>query len=434
MGILFEDPQSINKLLSLNLNIPKYQRPYKWDIKNVEELLLDISDAISNSKRYDKFKYRIGTIIIHKNAKNEYDIVDGQQRIISLLLIRLCLEPSFECSILKKNFMNKITQFNIHKNYMFIREWLLSKKDEIQEFINAFEVTLEVVILIVENESEAFQLFDSQNNRGKALDPHDLLKAYHLREMKDYPYEMQHAVTKWEAKDTKDIRELFELYLFPIWNWSRGIKSRPFTAKEIDIYKGIAEKSTYSYAKRVRRAMPYFQITEPFTSGNDFFEMVEHYLYLLNDIKSEIYTNSKFDKIKKILCEGKDVKTSEKLDSIRHGNVGFSYAKNLFYCALLFYYDKFHNFDEMAVKKLFIWAFMLRVDMQSLGFDSVNKYAIGEFNPKYTNNIGIFSVISFARMHYEISGLQLKVPKDVANEKWRCLYDKLKEINGYGGL
>jgi len=69
---------------------------------------------------------------------------------------------------------------------------------------------------------------------------------------------MEHAVTKWEAKDTAKIRELFDLYLFPVWNWSRGIKSRPFTAKEIDTYKGIAEASTYTYARRASRAMPYF--------------------------------------------------------------------------------------------------------------------------------------------------------------------------------
>ena len=61
--------------------------------------------------------------------------------------------------------------------------------------------------------NEAFQLFDSQNTRGKALDPHALLKAYHLREMKDTPYEMVRAVEKWEAKEPKELRELFNLYL-----------------------------------------------------------------------------------------------------------------------------------------------------------------------------------------------------------------------------
>lgn len=50
-----------------------------------------------------------------------------------------------------------------------------------------------MVVITVDKISEAFQLFDSQNTRGRALYPHDLLKAYHLREIHD-KYEMQHAV------------------------------------------------------------------------------------------------------------------------------------------------------------------------------------------------------------------------------------------------
>ena len=123
------------------------------------------------------------------------------------------------------------------------------------------------------------------------------------------------------------------------------------------------------------------------------------------------------------------------MDKVKFGSAGFGYTKNLFYCALLAYYDKFHNFDEMAVKKLFSWAFMLRVDMENLGFDSVNKYAIGDDNSRYTNSIGIFAKISLARMHYEISGLQIKIQWNPNNktEKWRNVYNMLETINGYGG-
>ena len=182
--------------------------------------------------------------------------------------------------------------------------------------------------------------------------------------------------------------------------------------------------------------MPYFQITEPFIAGNDFFEMVEHYMYLLRDIKAEICNNPCFKEIKLVICGGMDVETPEDMDKVKFGSAGFGYTKNLFYCALLCYYDKFHNFDEMAVKKLFSWAFMLRVDMENLGFDSVNKYAIGDENSRYTNTIGIFSKISLARMHHDISGLQIKVRRDPdvpSNKKWRELYNTIKEINGYGG-
>ncbi len=416
---------SINKLLKMELDIPDYQRPYKWSVQNIEDLLNDITNAISDSERFRAgFKYRIGTIIVHKNERDIYDVVDGQQRIISLTLLKQYLEPGFCCSILNKDFTNKVTQGNIHANYMFIREWFSLKSDETkQAFIKALDEILEVVVIPVEKVSEAFQLFDSQNARGKALDPHDLLKAYHLREMKKYPYEMEHAVTKWEAKDTTQIRELFDLYLFPIWNWSRGIKSRSFTAKEIDTYKGIGEASVYTYARRASKAMPYFQITEPFIAGNDFFEMVDHYMYLLRDVKTEIATNPTFESIEAILEE-------------KNNSTGFRYTKNLFYCALLCYYDKFHNFDEMSVKKLFTWAFMVRVDMENLGFDSINKYAIGDSsNSRYTNAIPMFAKISFARLHNEISGLQIRVKREgdaPQSDNWNGLYQKLKEINGIG--
>jgi len=414
---------SVNKLLSMKLDIPSYQRPYKWTIRNMEELLGDISNAIADSERYRSgFKYRVGTIILHKDGEKLH-IVDGQQRIISLVLLNLYLDGDFENSITKHTFTNKISQTNIHANYGFVKEWFSLKSDEEeQKFCDALRDILEVVIIEVNRISEAFQLFDSQNTRGKALDPHDLLKAYHLREMRDYPYEMEHAVTKWEAKDTKRIHDLFDLYLFPVWNWSRGNKSRTFTAKEIDTYKGIVERSTYSYAKRAGKAMPYFQMTEPFIAGNDFFEMVEHYLNLLEDVECEIKRNSAFSYIYSI-------------SEIKTHSVGFGYAKNLFYCALLMYYDKFHNFDVLAVKKIFSWAFMIRVDMENLGFDTINKYAIGEDNGRFTNIEAMFSKIALARVHTEISNLQIKVlrePDAAAHEKWDELYSDLKVLNGYG--
>ena len=415
--------QSINELLSINLDIPDYQRPYKWDTHNITDLLNDIQNAIADKDRYgDSFKYRIGTIILHENDNGIYDIVDGQQRALSFVLLKLCLEPGFHCSLLDKGFTSKSAQANLHNNYTLMKEWFSLKSDsDKQKYIQALNETLEVVVISVKKISEAFQLFDSQNTRGKELDPHDLLKAYHLREMKNYPYEMEHVVTKWEAKNTDSIRELFDLYLFPIWNWSRGLKCKSFTAKEIDTYKGIQESSTYTYARRASKAMPYFQITEPFIAGNDFFEMVDHYLLLLGDIRSEIQTNERFKEINDCLND-------------KTGSAGYGYAKNLFYCALLCYYDRFHNFDEMAVKKLFIWAFMLRIDLENLGYSSINIYATGDENYRYTNNIPVFSKISLARTHYEISSLQISTrrePDKPASDNWIKLYKKLKKMNGF---
>ncbi len=412
--------KNIKKLLEMNLDIPTYQRPYKWDRRNMADLLNDIGTALGDAV------YRIGTIILHKNA-DKLDIVDGQQRIISLVLLARYLEPSFDCSILKKGFTNKVSQANIQDNYRFITEWFsLKKDDEKEKYRDALENVLEVVVITVDKVTEAFQLFDSQNTRGKELDPHDLLKAYHLREMKNEPYEMERVVTKWEAKKIDAIRSLFRDYLFPVWNWSRRQKSRAFTVKEIDIYKGITENKGYTYAKRAGRAMPHFQMNEPFLAGNDFFEMVDHYLWLLQVVKSEIHNDSEHSNFKclKEILENTDANRS----------VGFGYVKELFYCAVLFYYDRFHNFDELAIRKMFTWAFMLRVDMKNLGYDSVNKYAVGEAHFRYTNtSTPVFALISEKRLHTDIAGLPIKVMggnKNDTNKKWEKLYKKLEGMNG----
>lgn len=410
--------KSIKDLLKMELNIPNYQRPYKWENRNIEDLLSDINIAINESEHYSDYKYRIGTIIIHKNNKGQFDIVDGQQRVISLTLLYLYLQPNYKNSITEIKFDNSTTQNNIKDNYRFIQEWFSLKGNNYKDlFLKALDKTLEVVIIEVKHQSEAFQLFDSQNTRGKALDPHDLLKAYHLREMRNDLYEMEHSVEVWETKDSSKIRKLFDTYLYPIINWSHCKNTKEFTAKEIDTFKGIKEDSTYTYAKRAFKSMPYFQITESFIAGSYFFEMVDHYLEMLADINRAL--EEKFTDIYKIIESKED-----------NDSVGFTYSKELFKCALLCYYDRFHNFEEMAVKKLFIWSFMIRTDMEHLGYDTINKYAIGDENDAYTNKIAMFSVISNARKHSDISNLKLFLRQGGKAKagKWSHLY---KEIEKY---
>ena len=331
---------SIDQLLGWELQIPPYQRPYKWTKKNITDLLLDIETSIREAKKYKDFKYRVGTVILHANTeegKLTYDIVDGQQRILSFLLLKLCLNPDFTtCSLLSATFSDKVTLGNLHSNSDRIREWCSSVDAGVKEaFDKALSEVLEVVVLTVNELSEAFQLFDSQNTRGRELYPHDLLKAYHLREIHD-KYDMQRAVLKWESKDPKAIRELFDNYLFPLWNWSKRRKSSRFTAAEIDLYKGIEESSGYTYARRANKAMPYFLLSEPLISGGDFFEMVDHYMQKLHSIKQELIDNPDFARIKDLLIDDKSkvgqIKTPADLDkACKSSSTGMNHARNLFF-------------------------------------------------------------------------------------------------------
>lgn len=420
---------SINELLSKQLNIPNYQRPYKWTRKNVSDLFGDIDTAINDSRRpdYTDFKYRVGSVILHNN-NGQFDIVDGQQRLITLSLIKHALDSQYTNTLLEHVFKDSVFVGNVFDNNQFIQEWLSMRSKQIEEYKNAFDNILEVVVLEVDKISEAFQLFDSQNTRGKELDPHDLLKAYHLREMNDYPFEKLNLIKQWEDIPPYLIRELFSLYLFPILNWSQKENSRAFVSQDIDVYKGVDVKCTYTYAQRVRKAMPCFQINAPFCAGSDFFKMVEHYIDLIADLKNEISSNTEFKQIKAIL----DANTKRGKDNtMQFNSTGFRYAVNLFYCALLFYYDRFHMLDEMAVKKLFVWAMMIRVDMDNLGMDTINNYAIGNKDKTYTNLIPMFFNIATARSNREIANLKIQIirnPDKAQSETWDKLYQSLKTL------
>ncbi len=426
--------KNIDYLLNIEkLNIPIYQRPYEWSRNNILELLSDINTAIEKQKQFgNNFRYRIGTIILHKNQENNdytLDIVDGQQRIISLMLIKKYLDKDFKCNLLETKFTNKITISNISQNYKYIEDYFAFRKDLKQSFINAFTNLLEVVIIKVGDISEAFQLFDSQNSKGKDLEPLDLLKAYHLRKMDNEDEKpKKEMIELWNKnKNGKEdkIEELFNIYLFPIYNWLypnysrlKEKKNNDFTKDDIDIYKGIDIDSTYSYAKKAKKVMECFQITDSFISGKSFFEMVNYYINLLDEIKEKL-NGQKYFYITDILNEYGDT-------------YQLKYVKDLFYCAILFYYDRFNNLNEEVVRKLFVWSFMLRADLKFVQKDSINKYAIGEYSWNHTNQIPIFEKIKYARTEEEIANIEIKTEnpnKNIDNnQKWEKLHNDLKKL------
>ena len=119
---------SIEELLALPLVIPPYQRPYKWGKANIISLLTDIEQAIADKAKFgDDYRYRVGTIILHREKdddnKESLNVVDGQQRIMSLALMKKCIVDTFTCSVLEEKYTNPITRQNIHDNYSYMRNW-----------------------------------------------------------------------------------------------------------------------------------------------------------------------------------------------------------------------------------------------------------------------------------------------------------------------
>lgn len=376
-----------------NLKIPEYQRPYKWTEKNVNNL---IDDIISNK---DKSEYRLGTLVLHKNKEKEnLDIVDGQQRIITLMLIlyaisekyervKELLENKNENKLREHKFNNPISQNNIVKNYQLIKQRI----NDFNEATVDFLLTKCTFVKIVLNDvSEAFQFFDSQNSRGKELEPHDLLKAYHLREMREIPSDEQiEIIEKWEDINTEELASLFE-YLYRIKNWSKLKSAREFTKDEISVFKGINlnNKIYYPY-KRIFYVAEYFiekiakaplveteypfQLDNIIINGKHFFEMIYQYSKLKKDLpnlikkwNSEIYN---------ILYA--DHKYNNK-DYAGYYRVGDNYTKILFECACMYFLDKFGEDKELekVFEKIFLWAFYIRLTSKRIPFSSIDNYAM----------------------------------------------------------
>lgn len=307
----------INNLLAMeDITIPEYQRPYKWTIKNINQLI----DDIINFK--DKSAYRLGTIVFHKEqGKKEYNIVDGQQRFITIVLLFKAIlnnekllksysqeYPNNSIKIVSNlRFKNEITKSNIYKNYKEISRRVKEFDKELVYFILN---KCEFVKVTLDDITEAFQFFDSQNARGKDLDPHDLLKAFHLREMVDMPEMVKTKIIKeWETLNQNELKHLFNNYLFRIRNWSKGSSARFFTKDNVDIFKGISINHNTTFIEPYERLyqmanifvedynssrhreidfqkLDYpFQLDQAILNGKRFFELIGYYSKRVKSIK-----------------------------------------------------------------------------------------------------------------------------------------------------
>ncbi len=91
--------RSVQKLLqSRSFSIDEYQREYKWEKSNIDELLIDLQlkfqsyyragDDTRMVSNYDE--YFLGSIIVSSRNGRSY-LIDGQQRVTSLSLLLICL-------------------------------------------------------------------------------------------------------------------------------------------------------------------------------------------------------------------------------------------------------------------------------------------------------------------------------------------------------
>lgn len=214
---------TIGELLSKNFffSVPSYQRPFSWEQANFEELIDDISTASPENS------YFLGTIVLHRrDGKNNYDVVDGQQRLTSLLILLACLRDAVDDQDFKNDTQSKLVEpknvvdgiperirVEVRDRSAFsdlvaksggtkggesfqtkpdpLRRYLIAisafagriekmSQPEVQRVIRFISQRCLVMVLSTENFDEAFRLFSIVNDRGKQLRRIDVLKATNI--------------------------------------------------------------------------------------------------------------------------------------------------------------------------------------------------------------------------------------------------------------
>lgn len=207
--------------------IPRYQRAYAWEEKEIEQLIDDICD--DNDPKRD---YYIGSLIVARRKADdgvEYEVIDGQQRLTTIYLLLQCLLDegyfsrgevsvgealSFDCRS-KSNctlaYIRSDAQKSEGKEELLDQSILLAvdiiKKKLAREFGDGVEDQkkfvdrLKHVVLYrieVPEHTDLNRYFEIMNTRGEQLEQHDILKA-RLMNYLDDACEREAFARIWEA-------------------------------------------------------------------------------------------------------------------------------------------------------------------------------------------------------------------------------------------
>lgn len=419
--------------LTKKLKLPEYQRPYRWTTKSANLLFIDIYNAYKE----DLAEYRLGSVIFHKEKDKEdynYNIVDGQQRLttLSLLLYSISKNHVDDLALLDQKY-DDLSNDSILENFE-----ILSKR--VEELEKSDRKSLEKYILekctlvqiVTDNIQEAFQFFDSQNSRGKELEPHDLLKSYHLREM-EYENEQVkiNLIQQWENLKQERLSMVFKDYLYPIFQWQRNTDGIDYSSNKIDAFKGISSNNTFNYSlyhkasnlfieqsnrsgnNELLSSMPLiqYQLTEPIIAGRRFFKYILYYENLLQKVQNKIGENS---------------------PEIPDTQIGDRYTRRLYDGIVLMFIDRFGEkaLTTSIQNTLYTWSYSIRLAMEAVGRKTINKYAQGKH--KFNKELNLFAIIKEMREPEDLKLLVFTKPDTSVNDKkgkYKEVKTKLFKIN-----
>ena len=318
--------------------IPEYQRPFVWGADQVTELLDDVYRARQSN---GDSQYFLGSMVLKKSDKQdgstryeEYDLLDGQQRLTTLFLItavvrdltpdsnearkKTCRDTIYQMAnpddnipersrivfdirdkvrdfvdtyvkpdggTLKESELRLFSQnsdedISIRNmaNAILIINGFFKKGNSVDEFFPFFRSNVLMIYVATEELEDAFHLFTVMNNRGIKLRNSDILKAENLAKVTDASVRTKYAKI-WEGIE-EYFGEDFDNFLSHL---------RTVLVKQKAGYNLLKEYEDNIYApKEFDRITKKYSSKPPLlTKGKSTFDFIDryykHYLDLFDD-------------------------------------------------------------------------------------------------------------------------------------------------------
>ncbi|MBH0288458.1 DUF262 domain-containing protein [Helicobacter pylori] len=300
----------------LYYQIPIYQRPYQWTEENCEKLLDDLFFNYEDDRESDYFCGSLVLILISEDPKKAktYDIVDGQQRLSTFILLAKVLATLYSERLTeehkdylqeslitkygkkdwlnfnamgfnsKKDFQYALTSFNdvpisnnknnYLKNAICLKNYLRKKEiEDINDFIEWLYFKVVFITITCPDADKALRIFNVLNARGLALNATDIFKGELLKHAKEH--EREEFVSRWNDLSQKCSDN--DLTIETLFSWYSTYLN-PVTSKE------KMEKRLVTWFNKLNKTpLEYLKGVEDFYNAYcEVLEMQDRHAYLLS--------------------------------------------------------------------------------------------------------------------------------------------------------
>lgn len=218
---------SVGELLvssNMSFQVPIYQRNYAWQKDEITALVQDVYDALEQNK---SGVYYIGTLVTHTIRENEFEVIDGQQRLTTILILLCALDikvapnkltfkarpkSNFTMQLLANGDVNRLETDDVDKGirrgYKFAVDAIndvLQEKDKTEEvklkkrFSQYLQDNVHIIHYRVPQDIDLNHYFEVMNSRGEQLEKHEIVKAELMSQFVNDPHKSSFFAEVWES-------------------------------------------------------------------------------------------------------------------------------------------------------------------------------------------------------------------------------------------